>query len=64
MGTKPEDIFPGIADGAVELVGAVAAVRLAVAPQVEADALAALAAELARGVAGVAGARFNRNFLA
>ena len=50
--------------GTVELVGAVCAVGPAVAAPAEADALAALAAELARGVAGVAGAQFKRNFLA
>ena len=52
--------MPRIAGRAVELVGAVCAVRPAVAAPAEADALAALAAELARGVAGVAVALVGR----
>ena len=52
--------MPRIAWRAVELVGSVGAVCPAVAAPAEADALAALAAELQRGVAGVAVALVGR----
>ena len=52
--------FPRIAGRAVELVGAVGAVGPAVAAPAEADALAALAAELCGGVAGIAVALVGR----
>ena len=52
--------FPRIAWRTVELVGAVCAVGPAVAAPAEADALAAFAAELRGGVAGVAVALVGR----